>query len=209
MFKIPALFLFTYLATGVIAQQPKNPLSAYGQEWSNPKYAACHTAAGVKYMTAAEKEVIFIINLMRQYPQQFLNLVVKNWPDTSYRTYWKGNTYYASLLTDLQKMKPAPLLLPDSVLWVSAGCHAQSSGLTGYTGHQRQTPECKSKERFLGECCDYGSSKPLDIVMSLLIDEGVESLGHRKLLMDNNYTGAAAAIRPHKKYGTNAVINFR
>ncbi|MCU0376150.1 MAG: hypothetical protein MUF24_12660 [Chitinophagaceae bacterium] len=209
MFKLPAIWFGLLSATLAGAQQPQNPLSAYGTEWNNPRYAACNTAAGARYMTAAEKEVIFIMNLMRQYPQQFLTLVVKNWPDSSYRNYWKDNTYYASLLTDLQKMKPAPLLQPDSVLWVSASCHAKTSGLSGYTGHQRQTPECKSKERFLGECCDYGSSKPLDIVMSLLIDEGVESLGHRKILMDNKYTGAAASIMPHKKYRIGTVINFR
>jgi uncharacterized protein YkwD len=105
-------------------------------------------------------------------------------------------------------MKPAPLLLPDSVLWVSASCHAKSSGLAGYVGHQRQTPDCQSKKHFLGECCDYGNSQPLDIVMSLLIDEGVESLGHRKILMENRYTKAAVAIMAHKKYRTNTVIDF-
>ena len=209
MFKIPVILIGLLATISLIAQQPKHPLAAYGAVWNEPKYAACNTATGAKYMTPAEKEVIYIMNLMRQYPQQFLNLVVKNWPDSSYRTYWKDNTYYTSLLTDLQKMKPAPLLLPDSVLWVSASCHAKTSGLAGYVGHQRQTPDCKSKERFLGECCDYGSSKPLDIVMSLLIDEGVESLGHRKILMENRYTGTAVSIMPHKKYGTNAVINFR
>jgi len=196
-------------AISLKAQQSKHPLAAYGAIWNEPKYAACNTAAGSNYMTPAEKEIIHIMNLMRQYPQQFVTLVVKNWPDSSNNNSWKGNSYYTSLLTDLEKMKPAPLLRPDSVLWVSASCHAKTSGLAGYVGHQRQTADCKSKERFLGECCDYGSSNPLSIVMSLLIDEGVESLGHRRIIMDGKYTGAAASIMPHKKYGTNAVINFR
>jgi uncharacterized protein YkwD len=209
MFRITAICFGLLWATLAGAQQPQNPLSAYGTEWNDPKYAACNTAAGANYMTLAEKEVIFIMNLMRQYPQQFLTLVVKNWPVSGSTAYWRSNSYYQSLVTDLQEMKPAPLLQPDSLLWVSASCHAKTSGLTGYIGHERQTPECKSKKRFLGECCAYGSSNPLEIVMNLLIDEDVESLGHRKIIMDDYYSMAAASIMPHKKYSKVTVINFR
>ncbi|TAD81016.1 MAG: hypothetical protein EAY75_18320 [Bacteroidetes bacterium] len=141
-----------------------------------------------------KKQVIYIPNLMRPYPQQFLNAVAKNWPKSSFKNYWKGNTYYNSLLSDLKRMRPKPMLQPDSILWVSAMCHAKTSGAIGRTGHDRVTPECIKKRRFLAACRDYGSSKPLTIIMALLMDEEVESLGHRKILMSHSYTQAGVSI---------------
>jgi uncharacterized protein YkwD len=44
--------------------------------------------------------------------------------------------------------------------------------------------------------------------MSWMIDEGVSDLGHRKNILDKEYTAAGVSIQPHKRYKVNAVMNF-
>jgi len=48
---------------------------------------------------------------------------------------------------------------------------------------------------------------PLEIVLELMIDEDVPSLGHR-LVMFTNYTKIGISIQPHKKYEWNTVLDF-
>ena len=67
--------------------------------------------------------------------------------------------------------------------------------------------QTKKKWHFNGECCDYGHNNALDIIMSLLIDEGISSLGHRNICL-SSYSKIGVAIQPHKLYGYNAVMDF-
>jgi hypothetical protein len=85
----------------------------------------------------------------------------------------------------MQDMAPLDILYPDSLCFISAHCHAVNSGHKGYTGHVRQSPECKKKEHFAGECCQYGSTTPVDIVLSLLVDEGIPDLGIATFVLVN------------------------
>lgn len=107
----------------------------------------------------------------------------------------------------LRKTKPLNLLYPDSLCFISADCHAINAGLEGYIGHQRSKPSCEKKWYYNGECCDYGSSTALDILMDLMIDEGEPSLGHRKICL-SPYNKVGVSIQPHKTYGSNAVLDF-
>eukprot|EP01030_Chromulinospumella_sphaerica_P019949 gene19949-biopygen17680 len=38
-------------------------------------------------------------------------------------------------------------------------------------------------KRYNGECCSYGVSGPVGVIVDLLVDEGVENLGHREILL--------------------------
>lgn len=115
--------------------------------------------------------------------------------------------YFISLVNMLEKMEPMNLLTPDKDCFESAKCHATYAGKTGYVGHDRKTKDCKTVKHFYGECCDYGHSDPLDIILSLLIDEGIPSLGHRMACL-GNYAKVGVSIQPHTKYGRNAVLDF-
>jgi uncharacterized protein YkwD len=104
-------------------------------------------------------------------------------------------------------MRPLNILLPNKFCYESAQCHAQTSGNAGYIGHERLNADCKKSSFYFGECISYGYDNPLDIVMALLIDEGVPSLGHRKNFM-GNFKSVAVSIQPHKSYRYNAVIDL-
>jgi len=192
---------FKPIANNVRAQYI-SPLSEFSEEWDDPKYEVCNTAANANYMTAKEKEVIYILNLARMNPQLFCSSVIESDGNE------KESDYHASLVITMKEMKALNILQPDKKSFESAQCHAITSGKKGYYGHDRQTSNCKKVVHFYGECCSYGESDALGIVLQLLIDEGVPSLGHRRICFSELYKFLGVSIQPHRKYGSNAVLDF-
>ncbi|MEP6676552.1 MAG: hypothetical protein ABJA78_15430 [Ferruginibacter sp.] len=176
-----------------------SPLSTYSREFDKPEYTACNTAVSASYMTSEEKNVIYILNMARMNPKLFCTAVVKKYTGTR-------DSYVKSLIQTMNRMKPQGLIYPDSICYISAQCHAAISGSTGYAGHDR-SGDCLDKRHFNGECCDYGHDKAIDIVMALLIDENVESLGHRSICF-SPYKVMAVSIAPHTAWRYNAVLDF-
>jgi uncharacterized protein YkwD len=202
--------IFSFQSLGFLAVDDDfiNPLESFDPLWNKTSYNQCNTAVKTKYFKQNEKEVIFILNLVRQFPQEFNKTVVAKWPEYKNRKDLTTNPYYTSLVKKLSSMQPVGLLRPDSICWVSAKCHAISSGKEGYVGHERLTTQCEKVSKFYGECCQYGYSTALEIVMSLLIDEDVNSLGHRIICLSPTYKTIGVSNQPHKGYGTNTVLDF-
>lgn len=179
-----------------------SPLAVYSAEWSKPEYAKCNTAAKAIYMTQNERNVIYVLNLMHTNPALFAKTVLPRFGD-------KNDENYKSLLDTLLKVPAMPFLYPDKLCYNSAVCHASSSGKVGYVGHVRQTDACEQKKYYNAECASYGSGRAVDIVMQLLIDDGVPSLGHRYACMASYYTKLGVSVQPHIGYGQNAVLDFK
>ncbi len=184
-----------------------SPLTDFSNEWNDPKYQVCNTAADVEYLSDEEKDVIYILNLARYDPRLFAATVVKQYPRYNDNAELINITYYQSLLTEMRGMKRLGLLKPDQSCYTSAECHAFNMGLIGEDGHVR-SDSCSALQYYNGECCDYGNRDPLDIVMNLLIDYGVPSLGHRRICF-NNYKYIGVSIQPHKRWDTNTVLDFQ
>ena len=183
-----------------------SPLSQFSEQWNDPQYEACNTAATARYMTDQEKDVIWILNMARTQPRLFCETVVRKYAAYSLNDELEGTTWYKSLVTTMSSMKPVNLLEPNQDCYNSAQCHSYNSGVKGYEGHVRQG-SCLTKEFYDAECCDYSNDEAIDIVMSLLIDENVPSLGHRTICL-NPYKTVGVSIQPHKKWVHNAVLDF-
>lgn len=209
------VFLFLLALVGVAFRPSEtdpvavsgSPLSSFSVEWDKPEYLVCNTAANVEYLSEPEKNVIYILNLARMNPSLFAKTVVKAYPEYSGNTRLERSEYFTGLIRFLEKKQSMPLLHPERTLYESARCHAETSGESGYIGHNRRTKACRDLQTFMGECCQYGYQDPLSIVMDLLIDEGVPSLGHRIILF-KPHTQIGVSIRPHKKYRWNAVLDL-
>ena len=159
-------------------------------------------------MNNREKEVIYILNVVRAYPQLFASSVLLIYPERSENEQLLNDTfYYRSLLNTLLNLSPGSLLLPNKNCYASAQCHSRQSGITGYVGHERKKSDCIKKQYYNAECCDYGHDDALDIVLSLLIDEGVPSLGHRSACL-GDYEKLGVSIQMHKEWKYNAVLDF-
>jgi uncharacterized protein YkwD len=178
----------TYLDT-------KHPASG-SSPWSDPKYNVANSAKNEDYLSEVEKEVYYYLNLVRMNPKLFADTYLKDMKNSA-------DNYKSSLYAELQKLKPLPVLMPDRKLYESARCHAMESGKRGFVGHKR----FKCDEYYMGECIYYGETDALGIVTALLVDEGVESLGHRRIFLDN-FTEMGVSIQPHKTFIKNCVLDF-
>jgi hypothetical protein len=187
------LLVLTFLCLGLQATDLKKIFTPGQIERAN-------TGKEARFMSAVEKETLTLINLARLYPKQFLKLYM----DYAGKKAVNGNSYYTSLTKELKAMEPCNELLPDKVMYELAKCWATEAGKQGMVGHNRKN--CTGS--YNGECCSYGSAAGTDIVMQLLIDDGVKSLGHRRICLDKNYRLVGISVQPHKTYGTNAVLDF-
>ena len=201
----PILWCLLFIDRG--NSNSSSPLSKFSSEWNDSKYLKCNTASGTTYMSANEKQVIYILNLLRANPRLFANTVVKKYPEYSHNGNLRKVSEFKSFLKTLQNTDPLPLLNPDALCYASAQCHAASAGRRGYVGHDRKEATCRSKQHFNGECCEYGHDDALDILMTLLIDQNVPSLPHRKICL-GPYKAVGISIQPHKSYRYNSVLDF-
>lgn len=201
-FFLSSTFLLLTLYTNAQVEFTANPiLAAYSAEWNNPDshFSECNTAVNVDYMSPNEKDVIYILNLVRSSPALFANTVLKN------RKNIQGKNC-TSLINTLLSMPPLTLLIPDKKCYNSAAGQA-ASGLQGYVGHIRQSKTAASKKHFDAECCDYGDNEALEIVLSLLIDNNIPSLIHRTICL-GDYTSIGVALHVHTKYKYVTVLDF-
>jgi hypothetical protein len=97
-------------------------------------------------MNNTEKEVIYILNLIRTNPSFFAKNVLAQYPDKTGRGWLANTDYYRSLMDTLLKIPNQTVLLPDRKCYESALCHATSSGSIGGFGHERITKSCEKKQ---------------------------------------------------------------
>ncbi len=177
-------------------------------EWKNSKYNIAYTAQNTSYLTENEKLVYYYLNLARINPSLFAEtFLVKYTKWNSHEDLSLSDYYTGSLYRTMKNMKPVGVLSPQKNLFEGAKCHAVSSGKAGYVGHSR-LPNSGCISNFYGECCSYGQFDALKIVMQLLIDSGVKSLGHRKICLSNKYKTLGVSVQPHKTYRFNSVLDF-
>lgn len=184
------------------------------EAYKNPLYCLANTAESADYLSLSEKQLIYLQNLVRINPKLF---------DSTYlKTYYKLNptqstsSYARSLVKDLNSIEKSQLLYPAKAVFSAAEFHANDMGKHGLVGHN-SIDGTKVVERFRNygvfgskaENCSYGYDEPLLILMQLLIDERIESLGHRKTILNNTYSKVGVAIRLHKRYGSNAVLDYQ
>ena len=198
------LFCLVYLIFSFYCNSP-----AYGNPWDKwdaETLARANTAADIDYLTEEEKQVIMFTNLARidglRFTSSFLNSYLEN---------KKSSRYSRSLIRDLRKVKNLQPLHPEQDLYEVALGHAIESGKTGHAGHRNFDKRFKpllGKYNLVAENCAYGFDKAIDIVIQLLIDENVSNLGHRKNMLNPEFSSTGVSIQPHKTYKYNCVIGY-
>lgn len=180
---------------------------------NDEKLGYCNTAKDIGYLSAEEKEVIYYINVVRTQPKLFAQYYLKNYLDTAPI---KQTVYLNSLINELNSMQAVEILEPQFDLFEVAKKHATEMGLQGKTGHTSLSGESYESrasdlsERYekAMENCQYGYSDGLSIVIDLLIDEDIPDVSHRKSLLHKEVKYIGAAIRKHKVYRYNCVIEM-
>lgn len=174
--------------------------------WDKDVIAKANTAKNADYLSSEEKKVILYTNLARLDGQHFAETFL-----TTYLQNAKPTSYTRSLYRDLKKVSNLPPLMPEKDLYLAANGHALKSGKRGTIGHQGFDARFKplmGDYNAVAENCAYGYDRAIDIVVGLLIDEGIKNLGHRKNMLDPVYNSVGVSIENHKSYKYNCVMDF-
>jgi uncharacterized protein YkwD len=176
--------------------------------WDKEILAKANTAIHAEYLSQEEKNVILYTNLARLNGPLFAETFLSEFLQ---KNQVKQQKFVNSLKKDLKKSPAMAPLQSQKDLSEAAKGHAEASGKKGSLGHQNfqaRTKTVLAKYRNIGENCQYGYSDGFSIVLDLLIDEGIEDLGHRKNILNPEFENIGVSIQPHKKFRFNSVMNY-
>jgi len=115
----------------------------------------------------------------------------------------------------LRNVRPLPALVLSAGMCRAAAdhCAEQAAGKLGHFGNDRSSPGDRincygSWIGTYGENISYGQKSARSIVLTLIVDHGVRSRGHRKNIFNPNFSYAGAAVGHHAKYQTVCTIDF-
>lgn len=187
-----------------------------------------NTAAEVSYLSPLEKEIIFEINLFRsnpaKYAQDYIVPLAKNFQNKllyypgdhqAIRTQ-EGVSALHECVKVLRKETTKPVMFPNPDLHKAASDHQKDQSKSGKTGHSgsdnsnlRTRIERHGQwQKQIAENIAYGNTSARQVVVFLLIDDGVKSRGHRITLLNPDLKFVGVACGSHPKYNTMCVMDF-
>jgi uncharacterized protein YkwD len=185
-----------------------------------------HSLENADYLAPLEKQILQEINLARDNPAEYASLL------SELKQYYEGKLLKKpgkiplvtqegvdavdEALDFLRSAHRLPPLSPSRGMSRGAKDHVKDAGPKGLIGHQgsdgsdagERVNRYGAWETQVGENIAYGLDDARDIVMGLIIDDGVPERGHRKNLFNPNYHVAGVACGPHAIYHTMCVIAF-
>jgi hypothetical protein len=193
------------------------------EKWS----VQLHTAKDVYYLNELERQVIHELNKVRSNPKRYAEEYMEE-----LRAFFEGKVYTYPGRTPinsaegifplnecigiLKKTDPMPILEPAEGLAKAANLlteEQQKHGGIGHISRNGSTPQSRM-ERFgdwyncSAEDITYGSFEARQIVITLLIDDGVPSRGHRQNILSPCFRFAGVSFNGHPTYHSMCVIDY-
>ncbi|MEA3209209.1 MAG: hypothetical protein QOE70_2266 [Chthoniobacter sp.] len=153
------------------------------------------------------------VNLARTAPQAYARHLAERAPA------WRGiegSRAALEAVNFLQRARPLPALAWSDGISRAALSHVLDIGARGGRGHAGSLGESPwdrmarfgKRQGLAGENIAYGQREAREIVIALIVDDGVRGRGHRANLFSRNFSVAGVAVGPHAGYGTMCVMDF-
>ena len=121
----------------------------------------------------------------------------------------EGPAAVQEAINHLKKQKPVAALTWDSNIAKAARDHVRDSDIHNIVGHTGsdgssfvdRLDRYTTREGRSGENIDYGTKSAQEVMLALLIDDGVPSRGHRTNIFQEGFMKMGAATSSHPKYG--------
>lgn len=127
----------------------------------------------------------------------------------------EGTAAVDEAIAFLEAQAPLPAVRPSAALERAAAEHAADQSRTGAVAHTGSDGSGASDRMrrhgrwsATGEAIAYGPDRAGDVILQLIIDDGVPDRGHRRILFNPNYTVVGAACAPHPVWRTVCVLDF-
>ncbi|MBD2180420.1 DUF2135 domain-containing protein [Planktothrix sp. FACHB-1375] len=191
---------------------------------NNSRRSATNTTAS--FLSSLERGIVAEMNRARTNPPAYGAIL------QSQRRYYKGNrlelpgqipiiTKEGVRVVDetinfLKSTRPVPALNASRGMSLGASDHVRDQGPKGATGHygsDRSNPSSRVNRHgswlvTVGENISYGPDTAQQVVMQLIIDDGVPDRGHRINMFNPAFRITGVACGPHKVYRTMCVITY-
>jgi uncharacterized protein YkwD len=178
------------------------------------------------YLSPLEKAVVNEINLARTSPREYLSLLGQ------FKKYYEGKLLklpgetpiltregtgaVAEAIRSLRSRKPVSPLSPSRGMSSGAKDHIRDLRTSGASQHKGsdgsqawdRVNRYGTWERMIGENISFGHNKARNIVMTLMIDDGVPNRGHRENIFNPDFRVVGVACGDHPSYRTLCVITF-
>jgi uncharacterized protein YkwD len=128
----------------------------------------------------------------------------------------EGTAAVREAIRALREQTPVSALEWSDGIFRAARDHVRDQGPRGATGHNGSDGSTMdSRLRRYGawlstaaENIDYGSANARDVLISLIVDDGVPSRGHRRNIFNPNIRVMGGACGTHTRYRTMCVIDY-
>lgn len=183
-------------------------------------------AVPAPYMSEFEREVLQEQNLARTDPGRYANYVadwlryydgkVRQFPGGMRITTVEGRRGVVRAVRFLQAQEPLPPLSPSAGLTRAARDHVVDTGPKGWMGHfgSDGSEPADRISRYgkwygrVGENITYGGTTARELVIRLIIDDGIPGRGHRENIFNPQFTLTGVAFGLHDDYDTMCVITY-
>jgi uncharacterized protein YkwD len=178
------------------------------------------------YLSSLEKAVVNEMNLARTFPKEYLSLLEQfkkyydgkllKLPGETPILTKEGTSAVVEAIRSLRSQKPVSPLSPSKGMTLGAKDHIRDLRTSGASQHKgsdgSETWDRVNRygtwQKIIGENISFGHNKARNIVMTLMIDDGVPNRGHRKNIFDSDFRVVGVACGDHPAYRTICVITF-